>query len=185
MPKTKKQIILDYCKECGIHVVGPGEIRQIAEEINRTLGPQKKTSFTYIAQVLQEAGLALNYHDRYLHPSLPQPYVTQLKGALQYRDLSTAESSLRRLDEAYQTYARAADRTGIALVRSLLLKGKERAQKLAANPRVDPAKRREKQEIAHWFTVWLQTPDLFFDWLALRKRSEEFHRLFGATEASE
>jgi hypothetical protein len=26
--------------------------------------------------------------------------------------------------------------------------------------------------------VWLETPDIFFDWLDLRMRSEEFLRLF-------
>jgi hypothetical protein len=43
---------------------------------------------------------------------------------------------------------------------------------------VGPEKRREKQEVANWFRVWLETSDLFFDWLELRKQSEEFQRLF-------
>jgi hypothetical protein len=50
---------------------------------------------------------------------------------------------------------------------------------LAANPRVSPDKRAEKREIATWFRIWLETPELFFDWLELRKASEEFRRLFG------
>ncbi len=80
------------------------------------------------------------------------------------------------MDAAYQSYRQSSDRVGASLVRALVLKGKQRAQNLAANPRVSPAKRQEKQEIVRWFTVWLQTPDLFFDWLELRKRSEEFQR---------
>jgi hypothetical protein len=65
----------------------------------------------------------------------------------------------------------------MGLVRSLLQKGKLRAGSLAANPRVSPAKRAEKREIATWFRIWLETPDLFFDWLELRKASEEFRRM--------
>jgi hypothetical protein len=42
---------------------------------------------------------------------------------------------------------------------------------------VSPDKRAEKQEIATWFRIWLETPDLFFDWLELRKASEEFRGL--------
>ena len=64
-------------------------------------------------------------------------------------------------------------------------KGKLRARSLAANPRVQAQKRQEKQEIARWFQVWLETPDLFADWLALRKSSDEFHKLFGAGDAAE
>jgi hypothetical protein len=45
---------------------------------------------------------------------------------------------------------------------------------------VGPDKRAEKAEIATWFRIWLETPDLFFDWLELRKASEEFRGLFGA-----
>jgi len=50
---------------------------------------------------------------------------------------------------------------------------------VANNPRISPEKRREKTEIARWFQVWLEVSDLFFDWLELRKQSEEFQRLFG------
>jgi hypothetical protein len=58
------------------------------------------------------------------------------------------------------------------------LKGKQRAEGLAANPRVSLARRAEKREIAAWFRVWLESPDLFFDWLEVRKNSEEFQTTF-------
>jgi hypothetical protein len=38
-------------------------------------------------------------------------------------------------------------------------------------------KRLQKQEIAHWFRIWLETPALFEDWLSLRKGTEEFRKL--------
>lgn len=65
------------------------------------------------------------------------------------------------------------------MVHSLVKKGKLRAQSIAANARVQAAKRQEKQEIANWFRIWLETPELFADWLELRKTSEDFRRLFG------
>ena len=37
---------------------------------------------------------------------------------------------------------------------------------------------REKEEIAHWFGIWLETPDAFFDWLEVRKQSPDFRRDF-------
>ncbi len=39
--------------------------------------------------------------------------------------------------------------------------------------RVDP-----ETEIAEWFTVWLQTPEIFDDWLELRRRSANFREQF-------
>ena len=56
-----------------------------------------------------------------------------------------------------------------------------RGRSLATNPRVQERKRQEKREIANWFQVWLETPDLFADWLALRKSSEGFRTVFGAS----
>jgi len=50
---------------------------------------------------------------------------------------------------------------------------------IAGNKSVDARKRAEKEEIGNWFTVWLQTPDIFDDWLALRRRSADFRARFG------
>lgn len=109
---------------------------------------------------------------------MEEPYASRLQGRLQFRDLPTTEASLRTLDAIYREYRAASDREGASLVRSLILKGKQRAASIGSNSRISPQKRLEKQEIARWFHVWLETADLFFDWLELRKQSEEFQRLF-------
>jgi hypothetical protein len=50
---------------------------------------------------------------------------------------------------------------------------------------VDPGKRAEKEEIMQWFKVWLDTPDLFFDWLEARKASPDFQRRFAKSASAE
>ena len=181
MPGTlsKKQIILEYCRAKALERIGPEEIRALENELRARLGSGLKTSPSYIAAVLREAGKKVEYYDRFATPSMQEPYASRLRNLLQFHDLANAKASLRKLDSAYREYRMASDRTGTALVRSLIQKGKLRAGSLAANPRVSPAKRAEKREIATWFRIWLETPDLFFDWLELRKASEEFRRLFG------
>jgi hypothetical protein len=119
----------------------------------------------------------VEYEDRYVDPLMEEPYASRLRGALQFHSLESAEASLQRLDAIYREYRDASDRVGTTLVRSLILKGRQRAESLAASSRVSPEKRREKQEVANWFRVWLETSDLFFDWLELRKQSEQFRRL--------
>jgi hypothetical protein len=47
---------------------------------------------------------------------------------------------------------------------------------------VKPIKRKEKAEIARWFEIWLETPELFVDWLALRKKTEELRVLANSTD---
>jgi hypothetical protein len=53
---------------------------------------------------------------------------------------------------------------------------------IARNHKVEPQKRAEKEEIANWFRIWLETPDVFFDWLDVRKQSPEFQAKFPPEE---
>lgn len=182
---SKKRVILEFCKAMQCDSVGPAEIQAIEVELRRRLGPDRRTSPSYIASVLREAGKQVEYQDRYSDPVMPEPYASRLKGLLHFSDLASAETSLQQLHAIYQEYRASGDRVGTELVRRLIQKGRWRAESLAVSPRVSPAKRQEKQEIAHWFHVWLETPDLFFDWLELRKASEEFRKLFGVGDGAE
>ena len=176
--KSKKALILEYRERHRWEAAGEREIRLIQAELRRLLGPERKTSASYIARLLRQAGTTVEYDDRYVSPALPEPYAARLEAALEFRDLKSAEASLRKLDAAYREYRAASDATGVRLVRSLVLKGKQRAESLGRNPRVRPETQREKREIASWFRVWLESPDLFFEWLDLRRQSEEFGRWF-------
>ncbi len=177
--KSKKQLILDYSQERGLECVGTREIRAIEAELRRHLGPDHRTAPSYIANVLRQAGARVQYNDPYVDPAMEEPYASRLKGLLQFNDFENAEASLLRLDAVYREYRAVSDRFGTSLVRALALKGKQRAESLASNSRVSPEKRREKHEIGRWFRVWLEVSDLFFDWLELRKRSEDFQKMFG------
>jgi hypothetical protein len=182
---SKKQVILDYCRAQNLKRIDWEQLRAVRNELRRRLGPRDNTSLAYIAAVLREAGCQVQYEDRYSAPAMEEPYASRLAGVLEFHDLASAERSLLKLDALYRDYRSAADRVGMTMVRALVKKGKLRAQSLAANPRVQPQKRLEKQEISRWFQVWLETPDLLPDWLALRKSSDEFCGLFGDGSVAE
>lgn len=175
---SKKQLILDSIQGREPDRYGVREIRAIESVLRRRLGPNPKISSSYIANVLRQSGKRVDYNDRYVDPWMEEPYASRLAGALQFRDFQSAEESLRKLDTIYREYRETADREGTSLIRALVLKGKQRAESMAVNHRLNPAKRDEKKEIAYWFAVWVDNVDLFFDWLEIRKQSEEFRRLF-------
>ncbi|MBI4166038.1 MAG: DUF4385 family protein [Acidobacteria bacterium] len=175
---SKKQIILDLSREQGLQRVRENDMRRIQAGVRLRLANNGGASLSYIATVLREAGIPVDYRDRFSDPAMEEPYASRLKGVLQFADLVSAETSLHTLYNIFREYREASDREGTSLVRSVVVKGKERAASLARNPRISPQKRQEKQEIAQWFHVWLETTDLFFDWLELRKQSEEFQNRF-------
>jgi len=53
---------------------------------------------------------------------------------------------------------------------------------IARNAAVNERKRAEKAEMAEWFTVWLNQPEIFDDWLALRLNSKDFRARFKEEE---
>lgn len=175
---TKKQLILEQYESHKLEKGGAPELRLIQNALHNRQPSAPAPSLSYIANVLRQAGIHVDYEDRYTDPAIPEAYSSRLEGALRFTDLSSAERALRRLDAAYHDYRLASDVTGQRLVRTLALRGKQRAESLAANPRVSADKRREKREIANWFRVWLESPSLFFDWLAVRQQAEEYRRLF-------
>ncbi len=177
---SRKRLILDCWREQRLETAGFRELRRIQNDLRQRIAPSRPPSLSYISAVLREAGARVDYEDRYADPAIPERY-RRLEGVLHFHDLRAAEDAIRALDAAWRDYRAASDREGAELARKLMLRGRQRAESLAASLRVDPAKRREKREVASWFAVWLESPDLFFDWLELRKRSDEFREHFAGT----
>jgi hypothetical protein len=42
---------------------------------------------------------------------------------------------------------------------------------------VSPPKQKQKREIAQWFQIWLEAPEIFEAWLALRKKSSDYEAI--------
>jgi hypothetical protein len=175
---SKKQLVIDYRDRHALVQAGERDLRLIQKHISDRLAADSPLSLSYIASILRHAGTQVDYEDRYTEPGIPASYAARLEGALRLHDLTTAEDALVKLDAAYRDYRSVSDYAGARLVRKLVLWGKQRAQSLAASNRVSPEKRVEKLEMATWFRVWLENPDLFFDWLQVRKQTDEFRMLF-------
>ena len=182
---SKKQLILDYRERHAVVRAGERELRLIQKGLRDALAGASPPSLAYIANVLRQAGAQVDYEDRYSDPAIPPPYAARLEGVLRFHDLAAAEDGLAKLDAAYSDYQSVSDHAGARLVRTLILRGKQRAESLASNRRVNPEKQREKREIANWFRIWLESPGLFFGWLEVRKQTEEFQRLFPSQSAAD
>ena len=90
---------------------------------------------------------------------------------------------LIRLDELLRKFvSRGRERAAAERVREVARLGRRRAEMIAHNHKVDAAKRAEKTEIAQWFAIWLETPDAFFDWLEVRKKSPGFQQKFSSSQ---
>jgi hypothetical protein len=104
-------------------------------------------------------------------------YREALSGVLAFSSFEEAEATISRLQNLYREYHAASDKRGVEYCRKIAFLGRRRAELISRNKRVNPHKRLQKQEIATWFRIWLETPNIFENWLALRKSTEEFQKL--------
>jgi hypothetical protein len=105
------------------------------------------------------------------------PYHEDLAGILSFSSFDAAEQTLKRLEYLRWKYHSASDKKGVEYCRQIALLGRRRAEFISRNKRVCLQKRLQKQEIATWFRIWLETPSIFDNWLALRKKTGEFQEL--------
>jgi hypothetical protein len=105
------------------------------------------------------------------------PYESELHGVLSFRTFVDAERTLLKLEELRQKYLASGDDKGHEYCRQIALLGRRRAELVGRNRNVSEVKRKRKMEIAAWFRIWLETPDLWQDWLELRKASQSYVEL--------
>lgn len=172
---TKKAYILKVARDLGKPRFTPAEIEQIRRQLLAHLGPQGKTAPEYIVSVLEEAGLRVAWSTQSDSAEL---YEEEFSDLLHFSTLDEAEMCLVRLDELLRKFLTEGERAAARRVREIARLGRRRAEMIARNRKVDNAKRVEKEEVARWFAIWLETPDAFFDWLEVRKQSPEFQRKF-------
>ena len=174
--ETKKQAILQIAEGLGLEKFTPAEVEQIRRQLVAKLGTSGKTSPDYITEVLAGAGLRVVLATQ---ADTQGQYEEEFRDLLRFATLEEAEICLMRLDELWRKFRSEGQRAAAERVLEVARLGRRRAEMIARNPRVDAHKRDQKQEILEWFRIWLETPDAFFDWLDLRKRSAEYQRRFG------
>lgn len=172
---TKKALILEAAQALGKPRFTPAEIEQIRRQLIAQLGPAGKTSSDYIVSVLEEAGMRVVWSTRSDTEGLYEEEFTDL---LRFSTLGEAEMCLVRLDELLRKFLAESEKSAAERVREIARLGRRRAEMISRNHKVDAQKRLEKEEVAHWFAIWLETPDAFFDWLEVRKQSPAFRKQF-------
>lgn len=179
--RTKRDLMIEVWERLDCESVGAAELEAIAEAVRGRFGEGAVESPASVARLLADEGAELR-HAEVLELDArwraADPYEAMFRNVLKFSSFDDAAASLRRLENLRKQFKRTNDKEGLRRVQETVLKGKRRAQMIAGNPSVNERKRAEKEEIAEWFTVWLRQPELFDDWLYLRRRSAEFRKRF-------
>ena len=180
--RTKRELMIEVWEHLDCESVGAKELEAVREVVRERFGEGAVESPARVGRVLADEGAELR-HAEVLEMDArwrtQDPYEAAFRNVLKFSTFEEAAASIRRLDNLRKQFRRKEDREGLRRVQETVLKGKQRAQMIARNPAVNERKRAEKSEMAEWFTVWLNQPEIFDDWLALRLASKDFRARFG------
>ncbi|MET0647194.1 MAG: hypothetical protein ABW208_11280 [Pyrinomonadaceae bacterium] len=184
--RTKRELMIEVWEHLDCESVGAKELEAVREAVRERFGEGAVESPTRVARVLADEGAELR-HAEVLEMDArwrtQDPYEPAFRNVLKFSTFEEAAQSIRRLDNLRKQFRRKGDKEGLRRVQETVLKGKQRAQMIARNQSVNERKRAEKTEMAEWFTVWLNQPEIFEDWLALRLASKDFRAQFLEEEA--
>jgi hypothetical protein len=180
--KTKKEMVLEIYDREAMGEVTAREIAIINRGLVEEFGEGGAMVPAEIARLLVDEDLPVRFDQVFRMSTPTEKYETLFEGVAINRSLSDAEESLHKIDELYRKFQRLGDRTGMRFARQTAERAKRNAASLSRSARLTELKRAEQEEIAQWFTIWLQTPDLFAQWLELRKASPGFKVLVGSRQ---
>ncbi len=181
--RTKNDLIIEVWEKLDCESIGSTEIEAIELVVKEKYGEAAVESPMVIARLLADEGADLRHSEimeLYVERVSDRPYDAAFRGIVKIDSLDSAAASIRNLENLRRRYVADNDKEGIRLARHAGQRGKSSAAAIAEKETADESTRRINSEIASWFTVWLQTPDVFETWLDLRRRSPEFKGTFEA-----
>jgi hypothetical protein len=114
-PRSKKEQIL------ALYESGVTDVAQIVRQV--------AARPTYVAQVLQSAGLITGYFDLYTTTAREQNvYSRFFRNVLSFKTVEAARESVKKIDRLYNYFERLGDRAGQHQAMVLALTGKNRAR---------------------------------------------------------
>jgi len=178
--RTKRELIVEVWEYLDCESVGARELEQIQQALRDRFGEGGRDSPATIARIVADEGAVLRH---------PEVFACDLKWRrrsvddhsfaedLDFSSLSGAFSSMVKLEEK-RLELHVNDARGLAQLRDIVTSARKDALLRARSRIIEAAQREEAKEVSQWLTIWLQAPELFSDWLDLRRRSPDFRKRF-------
>jgi hypothetical protein len=179
--RSKHDLIIEVWEALDCESVGATELERIQQALLEKFGEGGLESPASIARTVADEGAVLR------HPEVFELDFSwrERNGAkaifqqgLDFSDLSSAFIAIVRIEEMRLQLQADKETKGLKELRGIVLAARSESLLRARSKIIDEDQRRQAREISEWLNVWLQAPELFSDWLDLRRRSPEFQNRF-------
>lgn len=184
--RTKHDLIIEVWEALDCESVGARELERIQEALHEKFGEGAVASPAAIARTVADEGAQLR------HPEVFECDVNwreknlekrTFKDELDFSDLSLAFASVVKIEEQRLQLQTDSEADGLEELREIVLAARKDLLFKARSKIIERDVLEQLQEAAQWLAVWLQSPELFSDWLDLRRRSPDFRKKFPREES--
>lgn len=179
---TKRDLMIEVWEQLDCESVGAKELAEIQRSVRDRFGVGAVDSPASIARLLADEGAVLRHPEvldcdadwrERVYSESPSP------AAVNFDGLKEAAAAIKSLDEVRQELEAESRELDLIRLREAVQAIRKDRLLVASSPVVAERVHLEANEIAEWLSVWLNSPDLFADWLDLRRRSPQFLERFG------
>lgn len=190
--RTKHDLIIEVWEALDCESVGTRELEQIQNALRERFGEGALSSPAAIARTVADEGANLRHPEVFecdLNWRKQQLERRVLQDDLDFTNLSSAFESVVKIEEkriliratgekGKGERGRADEAVELRELREIVSAAREESLLRARSKILDEDQRKQAREVSEWLRVWLQAPELFSDWLDLRRRSPEFRKRF-------
>jgi len=166
-PEMKKQVIIELWRETGKQTAGASELELVQHGLFTRFGaPESPAS---IARTLADHGVTLRHPEilqadqRWRHARMTALFSPE---DLNVGTIEAATALIQKIEHLRREFDGDDDH-----LRQSVRRMKSELELMTTSALA--------QELAQWLTVWLQNPQIFEDWLALRRATADFRERFG------
>jgi hypothetical protein len=202
--RTIPHLIIEVWEALDCESVGARELEQIQNALREKFGEGALISPAAIARAVADEGAVLRHPEVFncdLKWRRQEIEKGSFQGGLNFNDLASAFESVVRIEEKrLQIELQRGTREQVDTVkgkggtdkkteqsrelRGLVTAAREELLLRSRSKILEESQRQQANEIAEWLRVWLEAPELFSDWLDLRRRSPEFRKRFNKEQTA-
>jgi hypothetical protein len=179
--RNRQDLIVEVWEALDCESVGARELGQIQQALLEKFGNGALESPASMARTLADEGAVLrhaevfHYDFKWRERNMAE---RSLPVKLGFSSFLEAMESFAQLDARWQEFEAGNDKKSLNELREVIATARNDALLIARSRILEQGQREEAKEISEWLAVWLQSPELFSDWLDLRRRSPEFRKKF-------
>lgn len=189
--RTKRELAVEVWNRLRRPSVGERELRAIQSAIAKQFGKGTVDSPASIARLLADEGAELRHPEviefdaRWREKQIESDELSGHDEVVGARPLTLGqvEALIRKFERLRRKLEQTGDHPNLRRLRDRAITARQEAQSFTKDRKLEAKQRLEQTEIIEWLAVWIQTPNLFDEWLDLRRRSPDFRKKF-STETS-